>query len=133
MDTNKKKMDGELIFKQEVFSVVGAAMEVHNVLGAGFLEAVYQEAMQLELTQRNIPHIAQQPLRIAYKDKTLQKTYIADLVAFSAILIEIKALVRLSGTEESQLLNYLKATGLRVGLLLNFGNPKNLEWKRLVL
>jgi GxxExxY protein len=125
-------MSSELLFKDEVFAIVGAAMEVQTELGAGFLEAVYQEAMEIELADRNIPFKPQQRLRIRYKERTLDKVYIADLVCFSAVLVEVKAVDCLSGTDESQILNYLKATGLRVGLLLNFGSSKGLEWKRFV-
>jgi GxxExxY protein len=125
-------MDSELLFKDEVYAIVGAAMEVHNELAGGYLEAVYQEAMEMELADRKIPFAAQQPLRITYKGRTLQKFYIADVVCYGAVLVEIKTLDRLSGKEESQILNYLKTTGLRVGLLLNFGNSEALEWKRYV-
>jgi GxxExxY protein len=125
-------MNSDLLFKDEVYAVVGAAMEVHNQLGCGYLEAVYQEAMEIELTDRKIPFAPRQQLRISYKERTLEKFYIADLVCYGAVLVEIKALDQLSGKEESQILNYLKTTGLRVGLLLNFGNPKGLDWKRLV-
>ena len=122
----------ELIFRDEVYAIVGAAIEVHNALGAGFLEPVYQEAMQIELLERRVPYTAQQSLRISYKGRQLLAGYKADLICFSAVLVEIKALNILSGKEESQILNYLKATGLRVGLLLNFGNTVELEWKRFI-
>ena len=122
----------ELLFKEEVYAIVGAAMEVHNELGAGYLEAVYQEAMEIELSDRTIPFLPQQQLRIAYKNRTLEKFYIADLVCYGAVLVEVKALDRLSGKEEGQILNYLKTTGLRVGVILNFGNPAGLDWKRFV-
>jgi len=122
----------ELILKDEVYSVVGCAIEVHKELGFGFLEAVYQEAMELELTQRRIPFEAQLPLAISYKGQLLRKEYNADLICYGQIIVELKALERLSGREEAQLLNYLKATGYRVGLLINFGNSPKLEWKRFV-
>ena len=122
----------EILFKEEVFAVVGAAMEVHRELGSGFLEAVYQEALEIELRQRGIPFLSQPQVTIAYKGQTLKKEYMPDLVYHDQIIVELKALDRLSGNEESQLLNYLKATGLRVGLLLNFGSPGKLEWKRFV-
>jgi GxxExxY protein len=86
----------------------------------------------MELVDRNIPFTAQQPLRITYKGRMLEKFYIADLVCYGAVLVELKTLDRLSGKEESQILNYLKTTGLRVGLLINFGNPTSLEWKRFI-
>lgn len=122
----------ELILKDEVYSIVGCAIEVHKELGFGFLEAVYQEAIELELTQRKIPFDAQMPLAILYKGQRLRKEYNADLICYGRIIVELKALERLSGREEAQLLNYLKATGYRVGLLINFGNSPKLEWKRFV-
>ena len=122
----------ELILKEEVYSVVGAAIEVHKKLGFGFLEPVYQEAMEIELKQRQIPFDSQMPLAISYKEQQLKKAYIADLICYGQIIVELKALERLSGREEAQLLNYLKTTGFHVGLLINFGNSPRLEWKRFV-
>ncbi len=122
----------ELILKDEVFAIVGAAIEVHRELGPGFLEAVYQEALEIELRNQNIAFEAQKPLRISYKGKTLHKEYFADLICYGQIIVELKALDRLSGNEEAQILNYLKATGLRVGVLINFGSHGKLEWKRFI-
>jgi len=122
----------DLIYKDEVFAIVGAAMEVHRVLGPGFLEAVYQEAMEIEIASRKIPFVSQQVLRIQYKQHTLKKEYIADMVCFEKIIVEFKALDQLTGREESQVLNYLKATGYKVGVLINFGSHPKLEWKRFV-
>jgi len=120
-----------LLFKDEVYAIIGAAMEVHTQLGVGFLEAVYQEALELELTTRNISFIAQRPLRIYYKGQTLKKQYLADLVCYDKIIIELKAQNKLTTKEEAQLLNYLKATNAPLGLLINFGCVGKLEWKRL--
>jgi len=122
----------ELLLKDEVFAIVGAAIEVHRELGPGFLEAVYQEALAIELRERGIQFEAQKPLRISYKGKTLNKEYFADLVCCGQIIVELKALDRLTGNEEAQILNYLKATGLRVGVIINFGSHGKLEWKRFV-
>jgi GxxExxY protein len=122
----------ELLCKEEVFKIVGAGMEVYNELGAGFLEGVYQEALELEFLQRGIPFESQAVLAISYKGQPLKKSYIPDFVVFGKVIVELKALDRLSGTEEAQLINYLKATGLRVGVLLNFGRAGELEWKRYV-
>ena len=122
----------ELLLKDEVFAIVGAAIEVHRELGPGFLEAVYQEALEMEMRDRNIPFEAQKPLRISYKGKMLNKEYFADLVCYSQIIVELKALNRLSGNEEMQILNYLKVTGLKVGVLINFGSHGKLEWKRFI-
>jgi GxxExxY protein len=121
-----------LLCKEEVYAVVGAAMDVYNHLGSGFLEAVYQEALERELTTRNIPFVAQLPLRIRYKELYLNKTYIADLVAYEQVVIELKALAVITKREEAQLINYLNATELPVGILINFGADNRLEWKRLV-
>jgi GxxExxY protein len=122
----------ELLLKDEVFAIVGAAIEVHRELGPGFLEAVYQEALELELAHRQIPFVPRQTLPIFYKGQRLKKEYEADLICYKQIIVELKALDRLSGKEEAQLLNYLKATGLRVGLLINFGSVGKLEWQRFV-
>jgi GxxExxY protein len=125
MDANQR----ELILKDEVYQIVGAAMEVSNQLGCGFLEAVYQEAMEIELTEGHIPYIPQKPIQISYKGRVLKKEYVADFLCHGRIIVEIKAVKALTTIEEAQLLNYLKATGLPVGLLVNFGTPQ-LEWKR---
>src|SRR5436305_14568919 len=123
----------ELLLKQEVYGIVGAAITVHRELGPGFLEGVYQEALEIELGLQIIPFQALQHLPIVYKGQTLAKNYIADLVCHDQIIVELKALERLSGREEAQVLNYLKATGLHVGVLINFGSTARLEWKRYVL
>lgn len=122
----------ELLLKEETNAVTGAAIEVHRALGPGFLEKVYQEAMQLELKARRIPFEAEKLLGIKFKGHQLAQRYFADLVCYEQIIVEIKALNSLSGKEEAQLLNYLKATGLRVGLLFNFGSHGKLERKPLV-
>lgn len=111
------------------YAIIGAAMEVHTQLGNGFLEAVYHEALAIEMSRRGIPFQHEAPLPIKYKGQPLKTIYRADFVCYDAIIVEIKALKRLSGTEESQIINYLKATGLKTGLLLNFGAP-SLEKKR---
>jgi GxxExxY protein len=123
----------ELILKDEVYQIVGAALDVYWQLGRGFLEPVYQEAMEIELRRRCIPFESQKGLTIQYKGEPLLKQYIADLILFSQIVVELKACDRLSGNEEAQLLNYLKATRMRVGLLINFGHVSKLEWKRYVI
>jgi len=122
----------DLLYKDEVYAIVGAAMDVYNDLGPGFLENVYQEAMELEVGERGIPAKAPQEIRIKYKGKLLKKFYIADLVCYDKIIVELKAMDRLTLKEEGQLINYLKATGMKVGVLINFGHYPSLEWKRLV-
>ncbi|MEA1952468.1 MAG: GxxExxY protein [Planctomycetota bacterium] len=119
----------ELILKDEAFRVVGAAMNVSNELGCGFLEAVYQEALEIEFVDCKVPFEAQKQINIAYKNRTLKKEYFADFLCFGQIVVEIKAIKKITAIEEAQLLNYLKATKLPLGLLINFGSSR-LEWKR---
>ena len=115
----------------QTFAVIGAAMEVHRILGCGFLEAVYQEALARELHHRAIPFQEQRELPVSYKGQTLSTCYRADFVVFEGVIVEIKALDILSSREKAQLLNYLKASGFRVGLLINFG-ARSLQYERLV-
>ena len=123
----------ELLYKEEVFAIIGAAIEVHRELGSGFLEAVYQEALEIELKKRGISFEPHKELAISYKNQQLKKAYEADIICFEKIIVELKALGKLSGKEEAQILNYLKASGLRVGLLVNFGSHGRLERQRYVL
>jgi GxxExxY protein len=114
------------------YAIIGSAMEVHRTLGLGFLEAVYHEALQIELELQHIPYASEVALPITYKNVKLKTTYRADFICYESIIVEIKALKNLTGTEESQLINYLKATNLELGLLINFGHT-SLEYKRYVL
>ncbi len=123
----------ELLYKNEVYAIIGAAMEVYNQLGPGFSEAIYQEAMEIETDVRTIPNNPQQDIFITYKGIKLKQFFKPDFICYDKVIVEIKALDRLTSREEAQLLNYLKATGISVGLLINFGAEKDLEWKRMVL
>jgi len=114
------------------FAIIGAAMEVHKQLGCGFLEAVYQEALALEFASRNISFKREVCLPIQYKGRLMATAYCADFICFDGVVVELKALAHMSGTEEAQVINYLKATGFEVGLLLNFGG-RSLQHRRLVL
>ncbi|HZE62259.1 MAG TPA: GxxExxY protein [Pyrinomonadaceae bacterium] len=114
------------------YSIIGACMEVHRQLGCGFLEPVYQEALAIELTSRNIPFVREVKVPLEYKGRTLESKYCADFICFDSVVVELKALARTSGTEEAQVINYLKATGHKVGLLVNFG-ARSLEHRRFVL
>ena len=107
-------------------------MEVHRQLGCGFLEPIYQEAFTIELVNRQIPFTKEIRFRINYKDRVLSKYYRPDFICFDSVIVELKALGRLTSIEESQLINYLKITGYHTGLLINFGT-RSLEQKRFVL
>ncbi|MBN2011238.1 GxxExxY protein [candidate division KSB1 bacterium] len=129
MDNLTQDFQNELLFKEESFRIIGAAMEVSNVLGSGFLEAVYQEALEYELGDLDIPFEAQKPIQIRYKKRILKKTYCPDFLCYGKIIVEIKAIKCITEIEEAQILNYLKATELPLGILVNFGTPK-IEWRR---
>jgi len=120
-----------IIHKEETYAIIGAAMEVHSTLGSGFLEAVYQEALALEFEKNDIPFKQEIKLEVKYKDQTLSKHYVADFICYDKIIVETKALSELSGIYDAQVINYLKATGFKIGLLINFGT-ESLEHKRLL-
>ncbi|MBC8491580.1 MAG: GxxExxY protein [Candidatus Marinimicrobia bacterium] len=121
----------ELFYKKEVFEIIGAAIEIHKVLGPGFLEAVYQEALAIEFGLRNIPFAEQPRQKIGYKGHRLKSCYVPDYICYDEIIVEIKAIKRCSEIEEAQIINALKATKKKVEILINFGEP-SLYWKRYV-
>ncbi len=123
----------ELLFKDEVYAINGAMFEVYKTLGPGFLEPVYQEALAIEFVSKGIPFEREKPLELYYKDVLLEKKYVPDFVCFGEIILELKVLPKLTNIELAQLLNYLKITKMRLGLLANFGSTHHLEWKRYVL
>jgi GxxExxY protein len=122
----------KLIYEQKSYKIIGACIEVHKELGCGFLEGVYQEALELEFENFGIPFEREKELLIYYKNKKLKKRYISDFICYNQILIELKALNQLTSEHESQIINYLKATNLKIGFLFNFGE-KSLKYKRFVL
>lgn len=125
-------MGSILLYEELTYAIIGAAMEVHRILGPGFLEYVYEEALCYELTLRKILFERQKELDIYYKDYLIPRKYRADLLVEGKIIVDIKATSGLTEIDEAQILNYLRATRLRVGLLINFGLPK-LEYRRRVL
>jgi len=125
MDTN------EYPFKEECYRIIGACMTVHNELGCGFLEPVYQEALSLEFTEQGIPFQKEKVLDVYYKKYLLDKKYVADFYCFEEVILELKAIDALHPVHIAQVLNYLKATGKKIGLLVNFGTT-TLQYKRII-
>jgi GxxExxY protein len=121
----------KMLYEDESYKIIGACMEVHQNLGAGFLEAVYQEALGIEFEERDIPFEQEKDLRINYKGHSLKKRYFADFVCYDSIILELKAVNAICKEHEAQLLNYLKTTGYRLGMIINFGET-SLKFKRMV-
>jgi GxxExxY protein len=122
----------DLIYKDESFKIMGACFDVYNELGCGFLEPVYQECLEIELAMQGIPFRAQDELKLSYKGRLLKQIYEPDFMCWEKIIVEIKAVTELADIHRAQVHNYLKATGHRLGLLVNFGNYPKLEWERIV-
>ncbi len=122
-----------IVHKEESYKIVGAAFKVYNILGSGFLEAVYQEALEIEIKRQGIPYKREKELKIQYDGIELKQTYKADFVCYGKIIVELKAVSALDDAHRSQVYNYLHATGYRLGLLLNFGCSDELEKDRIVL
>ncbi|MFH1498873.1 MAG: GxxExxY protein [Verrucomicrobiota bacterium] len=122
-----------LLHEEETYRILGACFEVYKDKGCGFLEAVFQECLELEFGLQSIPFQAQVPLPLNYKGVPLKQRYVADFVCFGKVLVEIKAVSRLTDEHRAQVQNYLPATGLRVGLLVNFGYFPKVEHERFVL
>ena len=121
----------ELLYEEESYAIIGAAIDVHKELGNGFLEAVYQEALEKEFQIGKIPYKREVPLTIYYKNEHLNKVYIADFICFDKIIVELKALSAITFEHHAQVLNYLKASRLSLGLIMNFGK-QSLEHKRII-
>ncbi len=131
MKTVMTNQTGQL--QQEGYDFMAAVFAVYNEMGNGFLEEIYHESLELELTEREIPYVSKPRLPVFYKNKMLRKYYEADLIVIGEIIVELKAVKTLLNEQDAQLINYLKATRKRVGYLINFGAFPRLEWKRLVL
>lgn len=123
----------EIIFKEESYRIMGACFEVYKELGCGFLEAVYQESLEIEFTNQTVPYQAQTELALLYKGRQLKQTYLPDFVCFDKIIVELKAVKTLDDVHRAQVHNYLKATGQKLGLLVNFGHYPKVEYDRIVL
>ena len=123
----------EILYKDESYKIVGAAMNVYNALGCGFLESVYQEALAVEFKREGVPFEAEKEVRIFYAGVELKQTYKPDFFCYDGIIIELKAVSTIDASHRAQLHNYLKATQCRLGLLINFGNSNGLQVERKVL
>ena len=121
-----------LLFKNESYAIIGAAIEVHRTLGNGFLESVYQESLGLEFNKRQIPFSREHLLELFYKGDKLSKYFVADFICFEKIVLELKSVSGLTTEHEAQVFNYLKATQMKLALLINFGG-NSLQYKRIVL
>ena len=122
----------EYLYKEETYDIIGCAMEVHNELGCGFLEPVYQEALSIVFRENNIPFVKEKTLDIKFKGQVLNKKYIADFVCFDKVIIELKAIDTINSQHLAQVINYLKCTDKRLGLIINFGTS-SLQYKRVIL
>jgi GxxExxY protein len=128
-----KNTNERIIFKEESYAIHGAVFEVYREMGCGFLEPVYQECLEKEFAKRAIPFTAQKELRLMYKDEQLQQTYKPDFICHNKIIVELKAVKSIAPEHEAQVLNYLKATGMKLALLVNFGAYPKATVKRFVL
>jgi GxxExxY protein len=126
-------METNIIYKDESYAIMGACFEVYKEKGCGFLEAVYQECLELELGIRTMPYVASVPLNLTYKGVQLRQRYVPDLICFQKIIVELKAVSELTDEHRAQVHNYLRATGYRLGLLVNFGHYPKLEYERIVI
>lgn len=126
-------MDTAILYKEESYKIIGACFEVNRETGCGFLEAVYQECMEIELRLQGIPYVAKKPLKLEYKSCPLVSTYQPDFVCHDLIVLELKAVTELTDEHRAQVQNYLKATGLKLGLLVNFGHYPKAQVERIVV
>ena len=125
-------MESEILFKEESYRIVGACFEVYREKGCGFHEPVYQECMEIELRLQGVPYVVQPPLALEYKRCPLRSKYEPDFICYEKIILELKAVTELAEEHRAQVLNYLKATGFALGLLVNFGHYPKVQVERIV-
>ncbi len=123
----------DMLYKEEAYQIMGACFEVYKEKGCGFLEEVYQEALEMELELQGIPFSSQQAIKLYYKGREMKRRYIPDFLIVGKIIVEIKAVDKLTDKHRAQVINYLHATGLELGLVVNFGHYPKVEWERIVL
>ena len=123
----------KVLYREECYTIQGAVFEVYREMGCGFLEAVYQECLEKELTLRSVPFVPQKELRLFYKEEPLQQTYKPDFICYEKIIVEIKAVKEIAPEHKAQVFNYLKATNMKLGLLVNFGHYPKATVERIIL
>lgn len=123
----------ELIYKDESYTIMGACFTVYKEMGCGFLESVYQECLEIEFEFQHIPFESQKELRLAYRQRPLKQTFIPDFLCYDKIIVEIKAVSKLTNEHRAQVQNYLNVTDCKLGLLVNFGHYPKVEYERFVL
>jgi len=126
-------MNNTIIYKDESYAIQGAIFDVYREMGSGFLEAVYQECLEKELRFRNIPFVAQPELQLTYKSETLKQIYKPDIICYGKIIVELKAVKQTAPEHEAQIINYLKATNMKLGMLVNFGAHPKVSISRFAL
>jgi GxxExxY protein len=126
------KIVEDLIFKEESYTIMGGCFAVYKDKGCGFLEPVYQECMEIELAYLKLPAVPKPSLALSYRGHVLKQKYVPDFICYDRIVLELKAVSQLTDEHRAQVLNYLNATGLKLGLLVNFGHYPKLEWERIV-
>ena len=122
---------GKLLFEEESYNIIGACMKVHKNLGAGFLESIYQEALEKEFDKQQIKYESQKKIHVFYEGIRMKKYFIADFICYDKIVVEIKAASFLHQSTDAQTINYLKSTNYKLGILINFGQS-SLVWKRFI-
>lgn len=133
MHRERHEMHEKILFKDESYQIQGAIFEVYREMGCGFLEAVYQECLEKELQRRGIPFVAQPELALSYKGVPLKQIYKPDFICFGKIILELKAVKEIAPEHKAQVFNYLKATGMKLGLLANFGHYPKAQIERIIL
>lgn len=122
-----------MLYEELTYDIQGACFEVYRTMGCGFLEGVYQECLEIEFTEQGIPFEPRKELELDYKGRTLKQHYVPDFICCDKIIVGLKAVGKIASEHKAQLLNYLHATGMRLGLLVNFGHYPKLEWKRMII
>ena len=133
MNHERHEIHENILYREECYAIQGAVFDVYREMGCGFLEAVYQECMEKELRLRGVPFESQKALKLVYKGQPLEQIYRPDFTCFGKIIVELKAVKELGNEHRAQSLNYLKATGLRLALLVNFGHHPRVQIERIIL